>query len=176
MKHNFTLPRIPKIPPISFHNAIIMGAVILALLTGVALWDYYMNEPWTRDSRVRADIVQIAPDVSGFLTGIKITDNQLVHAGDVLITIDRSRYELALKQADAVVASRKAKMEQAIRDAKRYDGMRVESISALDRDDKQFAADIATADYRQALADQAVAQLNLDRTVIKAPVDGYISN
>ena len=158
------------------HTIITAIAVVLAIIVGCALWNYYMNEPWTRDGRVRADIVQIAPDVSGFLTEINIHDNQLVHAGDVLFTIDRSRYELALKQADAMAAGRKAKMELAQRDAKHYQSMREESISALDRDQKDFASAIATADYQQAVADRGVAQLNLERTQIKAPVDGYVSN
>jgi len=160
----------------SSHSVVVAVIILLAFIVGHALWNYYMNEPWTRDSRVRADVVEVAPDVSGFLTELNIKDNQLVHAGDVLFTIDKSRYELALQQATAIVASRKAKMELAERDAKRYVGMKEESISALDRDQKQSAAAIAEAEYQQALADQGVAQLNLDRTTYKAPIDGYITN
>ena len=163
-------------PSFTPHNLAIALAVFIAFVVGFALWDYYMEAPWTRDGRVRADIVQIAPDVSGFLTEVHIQDNQFVHAGEVLITLDRSRYELALKQAQAVVASRKAKMELAERDAKRYQGMHAESVSGLDRDQKVSTADIAAADYEQAVADEGVAQLNLDRTEIKAPIDGYVSN
>ncbi len=161
---------------VSPHAGFVAGVVILALLLGYILWSYYMASPWTRDGRVRADVVQIAPDVSGFLTDIKITDNQLVHAGDVLFIIDKARYELALKQAQALAASKKAQMELALRNAKHYKGMREESVSALDRDQKDFAAAIATADYQQAVADEGVAELNLDRTTIKAPIDGYVSN
>jgi RND family efflux transporter MFP subunit len=163
-------------PKISSHNAIVSGVVLLALILGHALWSYYMASPWTRDGRVRADIVQVAPDVSGFLTDIEIKDNQLVHAGDILFVIDRPRYELALKRAEALTASRKAQMELAQRNAQHYKGMREESVSALDRDQKDYAASIAIADYQQAQADEGVARLNLERTVIKAPVDGYISN
>lgn len=162
--------------PIPVHTVIVTAVVLVAILTGHALWNYYMHEPWTRDSRVRADIVDIAPDVSGYLTELHIKDNQLVHAGDVLFTIDKSRYALALKQADALVESRKAQMEQAARDAKRYVGMKDESVSALDRDQKGSAATVAAAQYQQALADQGVAQLNLERTTVKAPIDGYVTN
>jgi len=158
------------------HKIIVWLVVLLALIVGYSLWHYYMASPWTRDGRVRADIVQIAPDVSGFLTDIKIQDNQLVHAGDTLFIIDRARYELALKQAQALAASKKAQMELALRNAQHYKSMRAESVSALDRDQKDFTADIATADYQQAVADEGVAQLNLDRTAIKAPIDGYVSN
>jgi RND family efflux transporter MFP subunit len=163
-------------PKTILHNVIVIGAVLLAILLGHALWDYYMASPWTRDGRVRADVVQIAPDVSGFVTEIHVGDNQLVHAGDVLFVIDTSRYALALQQADALAASRKAQMELAQRNAQHYQDMREESVSALDRDQKNFAAAVAAAEYQQAVADQGVAKLNLDRTIIKAPLDGYISN
>ncbi len=161
---------------LSLHTVVVAGIILLASIVGHALWNYYMNDPWTRDSRVRADVVDVAPDVSGFLTELNVRDNQLVHAGDVLFTIDKSRYEIALQQATAILDSRKAKMEQAERDAKRYLGMKEESISAIDRDQKESAAVVAEADYHQALADQAVAKLNLDRTTYKAPIDGYVTN
>jgi multidrug resistance efflux pump len=67
-------------------------------------------------------------------------------------------------------------MELAIRNAKHYKAMREESVSALDRDQKDYTAAIAAAEYQQAIADQGVARLNLDRTIIKAPVNGYVSN
>jgi len=161
---------------LSLHTVVVAGIILLASIVGHALWNYYMNDPWTRDSRVRADVVDVAPDVSGFLTELNVRDNQLVHAGDVLFAIDKSRYEIALQQATAILDSRKAKMEQAERDAKRYLGMKEESISAIDRDQKESAAVVAEADYHQALADQAVAKLNLDRTIYKAPIDGYVTN
>ena len=53
-------------------------AVAAALWVGFALWNYYMNAPWTRDGRVRADVVTIAPDVSGFVTEVLVKDNHLV--------------------------------------------------------------------------------------------------
>ncbi len=163
-------------PKLNAHNLIVAGVILLAALLGHGLWRYYMESPWTRDSRVRADIVEIAPDVSGLLTEVYVKDNQFVHAGDVLMVIDKPRYEYALNRAQAITASRKAQMELAQRNAKHYKDMRDESVSALDRDQKNYAASVAEADYQQALADEDVARLNLERTVIKAPVDGYVSN
>jgi multidrug resistance efflux pump len=169
--------RLSKSDIVAHKHTIVVGvAALLALTIAHALWNYYMNEPWTRDSRVRADVVAVAPDVSGFLTEVNIKDNQFVHAGDVLFVIDKSRYALALKQAIALTAASKAKMELAASDAKHYEGLKAESISALDRDQKVSNAAITAAEYDRALADQAVAQLNLDRTSYKAPIDGYITN
>ena len=74
-------------------------ALVAALAVGRALWVYYMELPWTRDGRVRADVVQVAPDVSGFVTDVLVKDNQQVHRGDILFRIDRARFALALQQA-----------------------------------------------------------------------------
>ncbi|MHC2620126.1 multidrug efflux pump subunit AcrA (membrane-fusion protein) [Bradyrhizobium huanghuaihaiense] len=63
--------------------ALTVLAVIAALVVGRELWVYYMESPWTRDGRVRADVVQVAPDVSGFVTEVLVKDNQKVRRGDV---------------------------------------------------------------------------------------------
>src|SRR5207302_11159597 len=74
------------------------------------LWNYYMLSPWTRDARVRADVVTIAPDVAGFVNDLRVKDNQFVHKGDILFVLDQERYKLALATADATMAARKAEM------------------------------------------------------------------
>ena len=51
-------------------------------VAGYELWDHYMLSPWTRDARVQADVVSIAPDVSGFCRGFQVKDNQFVRKGD----------------------------------------------------------------------------------------------
>ena len=81
---------------------------LAALWAGYKLWDYYFEPPWTRDGHVRADVVPIAPDVSGFVTEVLVKDNQQVKRGDVLFQIDRARYEIALKQAEAVLLGKGA--------------------------------------------------------------------
>ena len=86
--------------------------VLAALWAGYKLWDYYMDAPWTRDGHVRADVVPVAPDVSGFVTDVLVRDNQQVQRGDVLFRIDRARYEIALKQAEAVLLGKRAMLER----------------------------------------------------------------
>ena len=78
---------------------------------GYELWDYYMFSPWTRDARVQADVVSIAPDVSGFVDEVRVKDNQFVHKGDILVILDRERYSRALATAAANVAALKAQMD-----------------------------------------------------------------
>jgi multidrug resistance efflux pump len=143
---------------------------------GYELWDYYMLSPWTRDARVQADVVSIAPDVSGFVDELRVKDNQFVHKGDILLIIDRARYTRALATAEANVAARKADMENAAQQAARRVRLTTLSISDEARQSAVLTANSAVAAYQQALAALSTAQLDLDRTVIRAPVNGFVTN
>jgi multidrug resistance efflux pump len=143
---------------------------------GYELWDYYMLSPWTRDARVQADVVSIAPDVAGFVDDLRVKDNQFVHKGDVLLVIDRERYTRALATADATVAARQAEMEMRQHEAERRAKLTTLSISVEAREDAMLTANSAAATYQQALTDRSTAQLNLDRTVLRAPVNGFVTN
>src|SRR5258708_12609349 len=88
-----------------FMTALIFAA---AILIGRVLWVHYMDQPWTRDGRVRADVINVAPDVSGAVVTMPVADNQLVHKGDLLMEIDPSHYKIAVEQAEATVAARQA--------------------------------------------------------------------
>lgn len=69
------------------------------------LWDFYTQAPWTRDARVQANVISVAPDVSGLVADIRVVDNQDVARGDVLFVLDPDRFNLAVRQAEAQVAS-----------------------------------------------------------------------
>ena len=135
-----------------------------------------MNTPWTRDGRVRADIINVAADVNGYVTGVPVKDNQLVKKGDVLLEIDPEHYEIVVKQAQSLVASRKATWEMRKVNAHRRADMDSLVISRENRDDASNIADSALADYQHALAQLDAAQLNLKRTKVLATVDGYVTN
>jgi multidrug resistance efflux pump len=140
------------------------------------LWNYYMLSPWTRDARVRADVVTIAPDVAGFVNDLRVEDNQLVHKGDILFILDQERYKLALATADATVAARKAEMLMRQGEADRRSNLMKGAISTEAQEDAQHLANSAAAAYQQAVAERSTANLNLERTVIRAPVNGYVTN
>ncbi|MDD0973059.1 HlyD family secretion protein [Pseudomonas fontis] len=147
-----------------------------AVVIGRQLWVHYMNTPWTRDGRVRADIINVAADVPGYVVDVPVRDNQLVKKGDVLMQIDPEHYEVAVKQAQAMVASRKATWEMRKVNAHRRADMDNLVISRENRDDASNIATAAQADYQQALAQLAAAELDLKRTRILATVDGYVTN
>lgn len=148
----------------------------LAIWIGRTLWEHYMNTPWTRDGRVRADIINVAADVNGYVVNVPVKDNQLVKKGDVLLEIDPEHYEIAVKQAESLVASRKATWEMRKQNARRRADMDNLVISRENRDDAGNIADSALADYQHAQAQLDAAKLNLKRTKVVATVDGYVTN
>lgn len=147
-----------------------------AVVIGRQLWLHYMTTPWTRDGRVRADIINVAADVPGYVVDVPVRDNQQVKRGDVLIRIDPEHYRLAVEQARALVASRKSTWEMRKVNARRRADLDNLVISKENRDDASNIANAALADYQQAQAQLAAAELNLKRTEIVATVDGYVTN
>ena len=159
-----------------------LGRVVLTLLivsfAVVVVWRmvmYYMFAPWTRDGHIRADIVQIAPDVSGLIQQVEVRDNQWVKRGQVLFSIDPDRFKLALRQAKAAVADREETLAQAQREAKRNKGLG-NLVPAEQLEESQSKVARAQVALMEAQVAVDSAQLNLDRSVIRSPVDGYVND
>ena len=150
--------------------------VFAAVVVGAQLWQYYMDAPWTRDGRVRADVVSVAPDVSGLVTEVLVHDNQPVRRGDVLFRIDRDRFVLAVQQGDAAVASRKAALDLATANLGRYQQLSDAVVTKEKREEEVSTQQQAQAAFQQAQADRDVARLNLKRSEVLASVDGTITN
>lgn len=155
--------------------AITIGAVLIAIVIGWRLWHYYENDPWTRDGRVKANVIQIASDVTGQVMQINVRDNQQVKAGDVLFQIDRARFELALRQAQAAEQTARAALTQAIREAKRNRELK-ELVSAEVREQGESRVDQLKAALEQAIVNRDKAKLDLDRSKVVAGVNGTVTN
>ncbi|RYM10714.1 efflux RND transporter periplasmic adaptor subunit [Sphingobium cupriresistens] len=150
--------------------------VILVVLGGIyALWLRYQVEPVTRDGKVRADMVPVAADVSGLVTEVKVADNQKVRKGEILFIIDRPRYRLALEQAEANVASQRTALAQAVREDRRNRAM-PEVIAAEVIEQGTARVEGLRATIGQEVAARDLARFNLERTIVRAPVDGTVSN
>lgn len=149
--------------------------VAAALWAGLRLWDRYELSPWTRDGRVRADIVQIAPDVSGLVTAVPVRDNQQVAAGALLFEVDRARYELTLRQARSQLSAQRVALAQALREAQRNAGLG-SLVSQEAREQARSRAEQARAAVAQAEVAVDAAQLNLARAEIRAPSAGLVTN
>ncbi|RPA42163.1 HlyD family secretion protein [Burkholderia mallei] len=150
--------------------------LIVAILIGHTLWVHYMDEPWTRDGRVRAEIVNVAPDVSGAVVELPVRDNQFVKQGDLVMQIDPSHFRIAVEQAQAAVAARRAELQMRRADAARRADLDALVVSKESRENSAQTASSAEAQYQQALAALDAAKLNLERTRVVAPVDGYVTN
>ncbi|HHA2329840.1 TPA: efflux RND transporter periplasmic adaptor subunit [Enterobacter ludwigii] len=155
--------------------ALTLCAVAAATLLAFMMWKHYAQSPWTRDGRVRADVVQIAPDVSGPVIRVAVRDNQWVNRGDVLYAIDPHWLTLAVASAQAEVESRRHEMVMR-QDAARRRAQIKAAISSEDLQQTGSAANVAVANYHGALAALELAELNLSHATVRAPVSGYITH
>jgi RND family efflux transporter MFP subunit len=149
--------------------------VALAIVGARWLWIHYNVEPWTRDGRVRADIVQVSPDVSALVTEVRVKNNQSVNKGDVLFVLDRPRFELALRQAEALVAADAVALAQAKRENERNRNLK-DLATTEQVEEGQSKVDQLAAQLNSARVQRDLARLNLDRTTVRAPVDGVVTN
>jgi RND family efflux transporter MFP subunit len=150
-------------------------AVVLAIVVLHRTWSQYERAPWTRDGRVRADVVGIAPDVAGWVVKVSVTDDQIVRKGDPLFEIDRTRYVIAVQQSEAAVARQRAVLAEAQREARRNASLG-DLVASESREQSRARLEEASAQLQGNLADLAAARLNLQRTVVLAPVNGVVTN
>ncbi|UVL23215.1 efflux RND transporter periplasmic adaptor subunit [Pseudomonas donghuensis] len=156
--------------------AVTLCLVAVAIFAGWKLWQYYMLTPWTRDAKIRADVVIIAPDVSGWVRELKVHDNQQVKAGELLMSIDRDRFEAALDKANAVAETRQQQLRLREHEASRRAALGPQAISAELRENAQINAAVARGELREAQAEVKVAAINLARSQVKALRSGHITN
>ncbi|EKS30325.1 MAG: HlyD family secretion protein [Afipia felis] len=148
----------------------------VAAVAGWYLWRTYEDSPWTRDARVRANVVQVTPDVSGVVIDVRIKDNQSVKVGDVLFVIDQARFQLAVSNAEAALAGAQSLRDQRLEEYARRQRLSSASISDEALAQAHSAALSAQAAYDQAQAALNVAKLNLARTQVRSSVNGHVTN
>jgi RND family efflux transporter MFP subunit len=153
-----------------------MVVLASAILLGRSLWNRYLNSPWTRDGRVRADVIKVASDVSGLVVGVSVRDNQQVRKGELLFTIDRERYRLALEKAEAALAARKAELAMRQQEAERRRQLENIAVSAELFQNALSQVESSSAACDEARAAVETAKLNLQRTEVRSPVNGYVTN
>ncbi|MEA9394575.1 HlyD family secretion protein [Lelliottia amnigena] len=148
----------------------------LALVAGWWLWNFYMQSPWTRDGKIRAEQVSITPQVSGSITTLLINDNQFVRQGDVLFRIDETPFHIAVLNAEAQLTKAQSDLAKANNEATRRRHLSQNYISAEDLDTANINVKAMQASVKVAEATLKQAQWQLTQTVVKAPVDGWITN
>jgi multidrug resistance efflux pump len=159
-----------------FPLLITLTAVALAAFLGWAMWDAYMRAPWTRDGTVRIYVVTIAPEVAGRIVELPIADNQFVHKGDPLMIIDPTNYKIAVSMAEAAVQQAQVTAQNSAREAKRRRELTTLAVTVEEQQTFESNAVAAQAQYQQASANLDQARVNLKRTEIRSPVNGWVTN
>ena len=144
--------------------ALAIGVVLLlaALPIGYLYWNYTSHFEYTEDAYIAARQFAIAPEVSGYLTAVQVTDNEHVNAGGVIARIDDRTYRAALAQAEAQVAAAQASIKNV--DAQ----MSVQQA--------QIAADQAQLDQAQAALVFAQQQAARYQYLAKTQLAGSVQN
>ncbi|MBD2839901.1 HlyD family secretion protein [Pseudomonas sp. JM0905a] len=179
--------------------------VLVAFGLGWYAWEHYTRSPWTRDARVRADVVTLAAEVSGRIVELPLRDNQFVKKGDLLLQIDPARYELAvlhaqravevaraaLGQSQASIVANQALLRQRRSEEQRRQKLRLSSAISNEEWEKastdvavaeagllreQSNLGLAQANVQLAEASLQQARLDLEHTRLLAPVSGYVTN
>jgi multidrug resistance efflux pump len=159
-----------------FPFLITLFTVGLAIALGQSMWDAYMGAPWTRDGTVRAYVVTMAPEVAGRIVELRVRDNQFVHKGDLLMVIDPTNYKIAVSLNEAAVQQAQANMSNAAREAQRRQQLSDLAVTIEQRETFATNAVSAQAQHQQALAKLQQARVNLERTEIRSPVNGWVTN
>jgi multidrug resistance efflux pump len=153
-----------------------LATIAVAVVLGRAMWDAYMGAPWTRDGTVRAYVVTMAPEVSGRIVELPVADNQFVHKGDLLMVIDPTNYKIAVSLNEAAVQQAQANAQNVEREAKRRQELTSLAVTVEEKQTFASNAQVAEAQYQQAVANLDQARVNLERTHIRSPVNGYVTN
>ena len=155
---------------------ITLATVAVAVVLGRAMWDAYMGAPWTRDGTVRVYVVTMAPQVAGQIVELPVKDNQFVHKGDLLLVIDPTDYRIAVSLNEAAVQQAQANAQNAERESTRR--QELTSLAVTVEEKQTFASNAVAvrAQYQQVVAKLEQARVNLQRTEIRSPVNGWVTN
>lgn len=156
-----------------FSTLLVVAVAVVAIW---AMWNFYMQSPWTRDGKIRAEQVSITPQVSGTVQTLNVVDNQFVKAGDVLLRLDETPWRIAVLNAEAQLAKARADAAKASHEAGRRRNLPQSYISAEDLDSANMNVEAMKASVAVAQATLDHARWQLEQTTVKAPVDGWITN
>jgi RND family efflux transporter MFP subunit len=168
--------RMARFARAAFKTMATLLILALAVFAALVIWDYYVTAPWTRDGSVRVQVASIAPQVAGQITEVRVVDNQYVHQGDVLYVINPFDFQVALDTSKAQLRLKAADLQ-----VKRVQAERRQHLSDLATTAEEQQIYVGNALQAQAAfeaAQQQVAQadINLQRTQVRSPVNGYVTN
>ena len=163
--------------PKLFNYLLTLALVGLAAWAAGSLYYRYLQTPWTRDGQVRANIVGIAPRVSGPIVRVAVHDNQPVNQGDLLFEIDPEDFQAQVDLAAGQVQNAEANLKQQTQNLQRQTELYRTRVNALqDFQNAQDSFEAARAQLASAKANLELARLNLGYTKVVAPLEGFVTN
>ncbi len=159
-----------------FRYIITFSVVCIAVTLGIILWQAYMDTPWTRDGRVRADVTLIAPDVPGLVSKVYVKDNQYVRQGEKLFDLDKARFHERIKELEAVVKLKEANYLMRKKEYQKRYKAEDSIVSKENKDNASYRLEIAKEELNEAKAKLDMAELDLERSTVYAANDGWVSN
>jgi len=159
-----------------FPLLITLATIAVAVVLGREMWDAYMGAPWTRDGTVRAYVVTMAPEIAGRIVELPVADKQFVHKGDLLMVIDPTNFKIAVSLGEAALQQAQVNAQNAEREAKRRLELSNLAVTVEQQQTFETSAVAAQAQVQQAQANLDQARVNLQRTEIRSPVNGYVTN
>jgi RND family efflux transporter MFP subunit len=153
-----------------------ISVAAIGIAASVLLWQTYQGKPWTRDGTVRAYVVTVAPQIAGEVTELAVGDNQFVHKGDLLMKIDPRDYRVTVDFGKAAVDQAQADYDNKKKEAERR--LKLTDLVATPEEQQTYvaSANIALAAIEQRRANLRQAEINLARTEIRSPVNGWVTN
>jgi len=153
-----------------------VGIAVVAVLIALVTWDQYNAGPWTRDGRVRVQVASVAPQISGQITELRIVDNQFVHKGDLLYVIDPFDFDVALRTNKAILQQRMADLN--VKDLQSERRRRLSDLASSTEEKQVYEGNALQAKAAVDSAQQQVrqAEINLQRTEVRSPVNGIVTN
>lgn len=150
---------------------------LILLVLGVWYWLYSQNYVTTDDAYVKANVVQIAPQIGGKVINVAVVDNAFVHQNQLLFQIDPAPFLIEVNRAQAQLEKDSATLENAMISTTRiFTLARKHFLSQQEQDDFVEKLKSAKAMVKLDQADLNHAQLNLQYTNVTAPTDGWITN
>lgn len=153
-----------------------LATCAVAAFVGWHAWSAYVMTPWTRDGAVRAYTISLASEVSGRVVALPVRDNQFVHKGDLLMKIDPRDYVNRAAADQAMVDQAKANLANSRLQAERRNKLSDLAVTTEQRDNFNTSAAAAGATLRNNEAQLNQAKVNLERTEVRSPVNGWITN
>jgi multidrug resistance efflux pump len=153
-----------------------LAILLVAVIVSIVAWDQYVTTPWTRDGSVRVQVASIAPQVSGQITQVWITDNQFVKKGDFLYQIEPFDFDVTLRTSRALLEEREADLH--VKQLQSERRQRLSDLATTPEEQQVFQGSAIQAKAALDAAREQVAQaeINLKRTEVRSPVNGYVTN